>query len=69
MKIILDVSDKLFNTDINDRFQDFFGRVISDIAFSLNNDSSNICGRYEMETAELLKSSFANAVYTDEVGV
>ena len=69
MKIILDVSDKLFNTDITNCFQDFFDRVISDIAFSLNNDSPNLCGRYEMETAVILKNSFANAAYTEEVGV
>lgn len=66
MKIIIDVNDKLFKKDVLNRFQDFFERVISDIATNMNEDTLNACGRYEMETATLLKSAFLCGDYKFE---
>jgi hypothetical protein len=65
MNITITVTDKLFRKDIEDRFQDFFKRVIADIADSLNNGSMGICGRYELETAVLLQNAFAKGKYED----
>lgn len=63
MKITIDISYKLFSRDVTNRFQDFFERVISDIADGLKSDTLNTCGRYEMETATLLKRAFYNGKY------
>lgn len=67
MNITITVTDKLFRKDIEDRFQDFFKRVIADIADSLNNGSTGLCGRYELETAVLLQNAFACGQYLEDV--
>lgn len=67
MKITITVPDKLFRKDIEGRFQDFFERVIADIAGDLNSGDIGICGRYELETATLLKEAFAKGQYDEEV--
>jgi len=67
MKITIDVTDKLFRKEIEGCFQDFFERVIADIADSLGNESTGLCGRYELETAVLLQNAFAHGQYDEEV--
>ena len=66
MKITIDVPDKLFWQEIEGCFQDFFGRVIADIADGLNNENVALCGRYELEAAALLKNAFARGAYEDD---
>lgn len=67
MEIRITISNKLFNKEINNKFQDFFGRVIADIAGELNSDEScGMCGRYELETATLLKEAFRTGKYECE---
>lgn len=67
MKITINVCDKLFAKDAENKFQDFFERVITDIASGLNDgEYSNLCGRYEMETATLLKQAFKKGEYDNE---
>lgn len=66
MKITIDVTDKLFGRDITNCFQDFFSRVIADTVQALNNDHIGLCGRYELETATILKEAFANGAYSEE---
>lgn len=51
---------ELYRNDLKDRFADFFGRVIADIS----SDTVEICGTYEVETAEMLRDAFLNADYT-----
>lgn len=63
MEITIKVNDKLFKKDASNKFQDFFGRVIADIAGSLNEESPKMCGSYEMETAALLQKAFYKAEY------
>lgn len=63
MTITLTVSDKLFKKDAENRFQDFFDRVIVDIAGNISDDSLKLCGRYELETASLLKIAFNHGQY------
>lgn len=57
------LSDKLFRREIEDRFQEFFSRVIVDITNNLNNESTYLCGRYELETAKFLKNVFDRGQY------
>lgn len=68
MKITITVSDKFFRREFKDRYRDFFDRVIADIADSLNNGSTGLCGRYELETATLLQRAFAKGQYDEEEG-
>ena len=64
MKILLEVSNKMFSKDIEDHFRDFWYRVIANITDTLNNDEGySLCGRYELETATLLKRAFEKGVY------
>ena len=71
MKITIEIGgidDKLYKQDIENKFQDFFGRVIADIKDNLNNDSPNICGQYELETAMLLRRAYQVANYENDGG-
>ncbi len=68
MKITIEISDNLFKKDASNKFQDFFERVIADMADSLNTDSPKLCGRYEMETATLLQRAFCTAEYETDGG-
>ena len=55
MKIEIDIP-KEFEKDYNDdKFDEFFGRVLCDIA------DGTMCGRYEKETAQMLITSFAES--------
>lgn len=63
MDITITVSEKMFKSDIDNKFQDFFSRVIADIATNLNNGKTAMCGRYEMETATLLLNAFSHGEY------
>lgn len=66
MKISLEISDKLFKNDANNNFQEFFDRVIADICMGISSEGmSHLCGRYELETATLLKHAFKQARYED----
>ena len=57
MKILIDIP-KEFEIDYRtDRFADFFDRVKADMNF--------ICGQYESETADILKSAFAESKLYD----
>ena len=62
MKITIEVDDNLFLGEITDSFQDFFGRVVSDISSNVN-DHRGLSGNYELETAKMLKSAFENGTY------
>lgn len=64
MKVIIDIP-KEFEEDIKDNFQDFFGRVGTDIAYKIarsriNTDDTPLCGNYELETSEMFLDAFKN---------
>lgn len=56
MKLTIDIPIDFERDFINDKFENFFSRVIADI------DYSGLCGNYEMEIAEMLLNAFYNAV-------
>lgn len=59
MKLTIDIPIDFERDFINDKFKDFFSRVIADI------DCSSLCGNYEKEIAEMLLKAFYNAAIED----
>lgn len=68
MKIVIEIP-KEWESDLTTRgmmgaenmFVEFFDRVVSGIKFK-----SNVCGNYELETAEMLAEAFKNVEKLDE---
>ena len=61
MKIIIDILTE-FETDYKDnKFKDFFSRVLCDIK------NGTLCGNYEKETAEMFLKSFDESVPMDNI--
>ena len=58
MQIIINVPEREFGIDIKDKFQDFFKRVKVDTKEHLMNDTSLLCGTYELETIEMFLDAF-----------
>ena len=58
MKILIDIPEEFEIDYRTDRFSDFFDRVKADMNFI-------ICGQYESETADILKSAFAESKLYD----
>lgn len=52
MKVIIDIPNDFTGDYIDDRFKDFFSRVIADI------DCKGMCDRYEKEIAEMFLKAF-----------
>lgn len=63
MKIMIEVSDKEFGLDIQDKFQDFFKRISAEIERRLIMGDELVCGYFERETAEMFLNAFKNALY------
>jgi hypothetical protein len=58
MQIIINVPDIGFSVDIEDKFQDFFKRLKTETKEHLMNDTSLLCGNYELETIEMFLDAF-----------
>lgn len=52
MKVIIDIPKEFSGDYIDDKFKDFFSRVIVDV------DCKGMCGRYEKEIAEMFLKAF-----------
>jgi hypothetical protein len=52
MKVVIDIPSDFTGDYIDDRFKDFFSRVIADI------DCKGMCDRYEKEIAEMFLKAF-----------
>jgi hypothetical protein len=61
MKVLIDIPDKDFGIDIQDKFQDFFSRVKVEIEHRLATKDILMCGNYEKETAEMFLSTFKDS--------
>ena len=59
-KIIINIPEKEFGIEINDKFQDFFKRLKTEIHAHLIDNSSLLCGAYELETIEMFLEAFSN---------
>lgn len=60
MQIVIDIPDKEFGIDINDKFQDFFSRLKAEIKAHFITHTSLICGAYELETIDMFLEAFKN---------
>lgn len=61
MQIIINVPEKEFSTEIEDKFQDFFKRLEVEIKEHLITNTSLLCGAYELETIDMFLKSFKKA--------
>lgn len=60
MKVIIDIP-KEFESDLQDKFNEFFERMIADIDYALEKQEPLLCGNYERETAEMFLKAFEKA--------
>ena len=58
MQILINVPEKEFGIDINDKFQDFFKRLNEETREHLVTGTSLLCGTYELETIEMFLDAF-----------
>ena len=61
MRVVIDKPTDFARDYSADKFKDFFSRVIVDI------DCNGMCGRYEVETAEMFLKAFDDS-YVDVLG-
>jgi hypothetical protein len=65
-KIILNIPDNEFGVDIQNKFQDFFGRVKAEIETRVKSGDTLVCGAYEIETAEMFLKAFEQMEIVDD---
>lgn len=58
MKITIDVPEKVFRHEINNKFQDFFERLKEETKEHMYDGTSLLCGTYELETIQMLMNAF-----------
>lgn len=61
MRVVIDIPKEFVRDYSADKFKDFFSRVAADI------DCNGICGRYELEIAEMFLKAFDDS-YVDVLG-
>jgi hypothetical protein len=61
MQIVINVPEKEFSAEIEDRFQDFFKRFEAETKEHLITNTSLLCGAYELETIDMFLKAFKNA--------
>ena len=60
MQIVIEIPDKEFGIDINDKFQDFFNRLKAETEHHLKDNTNLVCGNYELETIDMFLEAFKN---------
>lgn len=58
MRITIEIPPEFLSDYTQDKFQDFFSRVTTDI---VNSNYDGMCGNYEVETAQMLEKAFQNS--------
>lgn len=58
MQIVINVPEKEFGVDIEDKFQDFFKRLEAETREHLMTNTELVCGNYELETIEMFLDAF-----------
>lgn len=66
MKLEIDIDEKEFGVDIENKFQDFFKRLQAEIQNRLISNDTLVCGVYELETIEMFLTAFKNATIEKE---
>ena len=62
MQIVINIPEKEFGIDIEDRFQDFFSMLKAEIKEHLINNTNLVCGAYELETIDMFLKAFNNSI-------
>jgi len=66
MRLIIEIP-KEFEEHFNmDKFKDSLERIRADIKFNLENEVTQLSGRYEMELAEMLRDAMTKAEVVEE---
>lgn len=60
MQIVIDIPEKEFGVDIDNKFQDFFSRLKAEIKAHLITNTNLVCGAYELETIDMFLEAFNN---------
>ena len=63
MKLIIDIPKEFEEDFYDDKFEDFFSRVIANI------DHEGMCGKYEKEIAEMFIEVFSKAITGNKIGL
>ena len=58
MQIVINVPEKEFSTEIEDRFQDFFKRLEVETKEHMIYGTNLLCGAYELETIDMFLKAF-----------
>lgn len=61
MQIVIEIPEKEFGTEIEEKFQDFFKRLEVETKEHMINGTNLVCGAYELETIEMFLNAFKNA--------
>lgn len=61
MQIVIEIPEKEFATEIEEKFQDFFKRLEVETKEHMINGTNLVCGTYELETIEMFLNAFKNA--------
>ena len=62
MKLIVDIPDKEFGIEIEDKFQDFFKKLEVEIKKHMISGTNLLCGAYELETIQMLMQALAKGI-------
>lgn len=62
MQIVIDIPEKEFGIDIDDKFKDFFTRLRVEINGHLISNTNLVCGAYELETVDMFLKAFNDSV-------
>ena len=60
MKIVIDIPEKEFGIDIEDKFQAFFKRLEVEVEDHMICGTNLLCGAYELETIQMFMQALAN---------
>ena len=66
MKIVIDIPKNEFGIEIDDKFQDFFKRLRAEIKAHCINNTSLVCGAYELETIDMFLAVFNDCILLPE---
>lgn len=61
MQIVINVPEKEFSTEIEDKFQDFFKRLEVETKEHMIYGTNLLSGAYELETIDMFLKAFKNA--------
>ena len=62
MLMMINIPDKEFGIEIDDKFQDFFKRLRAEIKQHMIFGANLVCGAYELETIDMFLEAFEKSL-------